>query len=101
MMKKHVRIVNAILFFMVVILSSCAAKPNCEVAGISDNDPGFWLGLYHGFILLFSLLGKICNLNIGIYATRYDGSIYWLGYLFGLLIFIRIITFAYGFRKDQ
>jgi len=86
---------------MVVILSSCAAKPNCEMAGISDTDPSFWPGLYHGFILPFSLLGKIFNLNIGIHATRYDGSIYWIGYLFGLLIFIRLVVFANDLGKDQ
>jgi hypothetical protein len=40
---------HILLFTLVLILiSSCAANPNCEVAGISDNDPDFWHGLYHG-----------------------------------------------------
>lgn len=92
-MRKHIRMVFAILFLLVLILYSCAAKPKCEMAGISEHDPGLWLGLYHGFILPFSLLGKIFNLNIGIHASSYSGSLYWIGYLIGITLLIRIIIF--------
>lgn len=92
-MRKQIWMAHAILFLLVLILYSCAAQPKCEMAGISDNDPGLWLGLYHGFILPFSLLGKIFNLNIGIHASSYSGSLYWIGYLIGITLLLRIIIF--------
>ncbi len=79
---------------MLLLLSSCAAKPKGEMEAVFKGGAGFWSGLWHGIILPFSLLGKVFNLNIGIHETYYSGPAYWFGFLFGLICLMKFAGFV-------
>jgi hypothetical protein len=67
-----------ILFIFVSSLSSCAPK------GYVLHSAGFFSGIWHGYIIFFSIIGKIFGINVGIYAEHNTGFFYWLGYFIGL-----------------
>lgn len=41
-------------------------------------------GIWHGFIIGFSLIGKLFDADIGIYAEHNTGFFYWLGFIIGI-----------------
>ncbi|PIF33531.1 hypothetical protein CLU81_4147 [Flavobacterium sp. 9] len=67
-----------ILLFFVMSLSSCA--PN----HYESNESGFFSGIWHGIIIVFSIIGKLFGFNIGIYAEHNTGFTYWLGFIIGI-----------------
>ncbi|WP_316807311.1 hypothetical protein [Pedobacter agri] len=67
-----------IALFAMICLSSCAPKYS------SGGEYGFFGGLWHGFIVVFSIIGKILGLKIGIYAENNTGFTYWIGFIIGL-----------------
>jgi hypothetical protein len=67
-----------LLLICVTSLSSCAPK------GYESNEAGFFSGIWHGFIIIFSLIGKVFGANIGIYAEHNTGFFYWFGFIIGL-----------------
>jgi hypothetical protein len=69
-----------LLLFGILLYTGCAYQPRPE----PYNPPGFSSGLFHGFIVLFSLIGSIF-MNIRIYAFPNSGFFYDLGFLLGLL----------------
>lgn len=66
-----------------VVLGGCANQPP---PGAYDP-PGFFSGLFHGFFILFSLIGSIF-MDIRIYAFPNSGFFYDLGYLIGSATFL-------------
>ncbi|MBN2619206.1 MAG: hypothetical protein JXR64_12915 [Spirochaetales bacterium] len=54
---------------------------------IENNLAGFWKGLWHGFIVLFTFIVSLFNKNIGIYEINNSGALYNLGYVLGVSIF--------------
>ena len=74
-------------FVLLLILAlgfiSCAHQPLPE----SYDPPGFFSGLFHGFIILFSLIGSIF-MHIRIYAFPNSGFFYDLGFLIGAAAFL-------------
>lgn len=87
------------LLVLIVFLYSCASKPKGEMESLIEDCPGLWTGLWQGFILPFSLLGKIFHLNIGIHETSYSGILYWIGFMTGFVLLIRIIVFIALLRR--
>ena len=77
---------------VLLLLISCAEKAPCESLPMFNHSASFWLGLWHGFILLFSFLGKVFNLNIGIQEVHFTGFNYRLGYIIGLWLFLKTIA---------
>ena len=71
-------IILVLLLICVTSLSSCAPK------GYESNEAGFFSGIWHGFIIIFSLIGKVFGANIGIYAEHNTGFFYWFGFIIGL-----------------
>ena len=66
-----------------VFLSGCARHSMTEII-----DPqGFWYGLLHGFIILFSFIGSFFQ-DIRIYAFPNSGLWYDLGFLIGASAFL-------------
>jgi len=66
-----------------LILASCAPgneKFTTEVAG-------FWMGLWHGFISLFTFVISLFNDNVTIYELNNTGKLYNLGFILGIAIF--------------
>lgn len=66
-----------------VLLSACATQ-----AGIVPPPavPGFWMGLVHGAIAPFSLIGHLFNSEVRIYAAPNSGGWYDFGFLIGLSV---------------
>ena len=76
---KWLPLLMIILFF----LSSCAAG-NTKF----DIDPaGFWMGLWHGFISLFTFIISLFNDNVSIYEINNSGKLYNLGFILGIALF--------------
>lgn len=57
---------------------------SCAPEGYEHNESGFFSGLWHGFIIVFSLIGKLFGADIGIYAEHNTGFTYWLGFIIGI-----------------
>lgn len=75
-----------LMLVAVLLLTSCAPGPNPE-AREGKGVAGFWLGLWHGFILLFTFIISLFNRNVGIYEVNNNGGWYNFGYLLGVMIF--------------
>jgi hypothetical protein len=63
-------------------LSSCATQP----IQTAYNPPGFLLGLFHGFTMLFSLIGELFTDN-RVYAFPNSGGWYDFGFVLGAASF--------------
>jgi len=75
------------VLLVLVLLAGCAPGAN-DVTRLPDDDPaGFWKGLWHGFIMLFTFIVSLFNDNVSIYEVHNTGKLYHLGYLIGAMIF--------------
>jgi hypothetical protein len=70
--------IGLILLICITSLSSCAPK------GYISSESGFFSGIWHGIIIIFSLIGKLFGANIGIYSEHNTGFTYWLGFIIGI-----------------
>lgn len=70
------------LFTVVLAISACAHQP----LPAGSKPPGFWLGLLHGFFILFSFIGSLFT-DVRIYAFPNSGGWYDFGYLIGVMLF--------------
>lgn len=77
MKKNHIFII-LFLLFVILSLTSCAPEQPTE------KEYGFFSGLWHGFIFIFSLIGKMFGAKVGLYALHNTGFFYYLGFLLGL-----------------
>ena len=87
-MKRAVVLQRRTTFFLVLLAltlgcMSCAHQPRPD----SFDPPGFFSGLLHGFIVVFSLTGSIF-MDIRIYAFPNSGFFYDLGFLIGATAFL-------------
>lgn len=69
---------------LVLALTACAPAANsfAETAAL----PGFWLGLWHGFICPITFLVSLFNDHVGVYEVRNDGHWYDFGFVSGILL---------------
>ena len=77
------------LVLAVLALVSCTAGTNALQNTASGNDQvaGFWHGLWHGFICLFTLVASAFSHSITIYEVHNNGGWYNLGFVFGVMMF--------------
>lgn len=71
------------------VVAACAPSGN-PLAGESlvDGSPaGFLLGLWHGFIVMFTFVVSLFTDSVGVYEVHNTGWPYNLGYLFGVMAF--------------
>jgi hypothetical protein len=66
-----------------LLLASCATQPPVTAV----DPPGFFSGLVHGFLILFSLIGSTFT-DHRIYAFPNSGGWYDLGFFFGASAFL-------------
>jgi len=71
------------MVFLAATLSACATQPHPSAL----EPPGFWMGIVHGFTILFSLVGSIFT-DYRIYAFPNSGVWYDLGYFLGASMFL-------------
>lgn len=72
-----------LLLFVILFITSCA--PGNEKFDISPA--GFWMGLWHGLISLFTFIISLFRDDVTIYEINNTGKMYNLGFIFGILIF--------------
>jgi tetrahydromethanopterin S-methyltransferase subunit G len=77
-MKNQKILVGLILLLVMINLTSCAPS------GYESHEAGFFSGIWHGIIIVFSLIGKLFGADIGIYAEHNTGFFYWLGFIIGI-----------------
>ncbi len=77
-MKNKNILLGLILFLALINLTSCAPS------GYEAHKVGFFSGIWHGFIIVFSLIGELFGADIGIYAEHNTGLFYWLGFIIGI-----------------
>ncbi|TDB39108.1 MAG: hypothetical protein D9V44_05460 [Actinobacteria bacterium] len=78
--------VLAACILLVAMLAGCA--PTSGAAVDAGAEPaGFWLGLWHGFTMLFTFVISLFNEKIGVYAVHNNGGWYDFGFLLGVMTF--------------
>lgn len=73
----------------IVLLTSGLAAAGCayQPAPSAYDPPGFFMGLLHGFIILFSFIGSLFT-DIRIYSFPNSGAWYDFGYVIGAAMFL-------------
>jgi hypothetical protein len=76
----------ALALFLVASCAPTVVTPD-STPGTDGDVAGFWKGLWHGFIMLFTFIISLFKDNVGIYESNNSGNLYNLGYLLGVMIF--------------
>ena len=84
---------RAIILAAALTLAACAATQ--APATVAQAAPGFWLGLWHGFIFPVAWVVSLFMADIAIYAVPNNGGWYDFGYFLG------IVVFGVGARKSH
>jgi hypothetical protein len=74
-------------------LAACAAREAPDA--VQPGAPGFWLGLWHGFIFPVAFVISLFTDKVAIYAVPNNGHWYDFGYFLG------IVVFGVGARKTH
>ncbi len=80
---------TALVVGAVLLLAGCAAGTN-DVAGTAGPDgdvAGFWLGLWHGFIALFTFVISLFTDSVSVYEVHNNGGWYDFGFILGVMCF--------------
>ena len=72
-----------LISLIILVLASCASQPPPEIV----DPPGFWSGLLHGFLMMFSLIGSIFT-DVRIYSFPNSGGWYDFGFFLGAASFL-------------
>jgi len=77
------------MILIIAVISGCAPGPNqlVNAPDPSGNVAGFWQGLWHGFIALFTFLISLFSDKVRMYEVHNNGNWYNLGFLLGVMIF--------------
>lgn len=81
-MKKVIKLI-AIVLVGGFLLSACADVTVIDEC-TTDDPYGFWGGLWHGLITLFSFIGSLFSDDIAVYAVNNNGGWYDFGFLLGV-----------------
>lgn len=75
----------SLLFMIALFLTSCAAGPNtvAHTPPIDGNIAGFWLGLWHGLIVVITFIISLFSDNVNVYEVHNNGGWYNFGFLIG------------------
>ena len=76
-------------------LSACAATQSDAAIATAATTPGFWLGVWHGFIFPVAFVVSLFMPDVAIYAVPNNGGWYDFGYFLG------IVVFGVGARKSH
>jgi hypothetical protein len=70
---------------LILTLSACASQIPATVEQ-SAAVPGFWWGLWHGFIFPFAWIGSLFDPDIAVYAVPNRGGWYDFGFFLGITV---------------
>ena len=86
--------VGAVLAVLALLsLSACAATQQADA--VAPQAPGFWLGLWHGFIFPVAWVVSLFTDQVAVYAVPNSGGWYDFGY------FVGIVFLGVGARKSR
>ena len=83
---------RAAILLAALALTACAHQ---AATAIAPTAPGFFAGLWHGFIFPVAWLVSLFNSDVAVYAVPNDGGWYDFGYFLG------IVVFGVGARKTR
>ena len=66
-------------------LSACAATQSDAAIATAATTPGFWLGVWHGFIFPVAFIVSLFVPDVAIYAVPNNGGWYDFGYFVGIV----------------
>ena len=82
MMKPVSRIAVLAVF---LALAACARQAPDAVSQAASA-PGFWWGLWHGFVFPFAWIGSLFDPKIAVYAVPNTGGWYDFGFFLGVCV---------------
>jgi hypothetical protein len=74
------------IFIGLLLLLVLFFVTSCAPVGMTKEAYGFFYGIVHGFISPFVLIAKLFGAHIGLYAENNTGSLYWVGFILGLVL---------------
>jgi len=74
------RIFIGLLLLVLFFVTSCAPVGN------TSEVYGFLYGIVHGFISPFTLIAKLLGAHVGVYAEHNVGTLYWVGFVLGVIL---------------
>ena len=74
-----------IVVSLALLLSACASQIDAGVAR-NAGAPGFWWGLWHGFVFPFAWVGSLFSDDIAVYAVPNSGGWYDFGFFLGITV---------------
>jgi hypothetical protein len=85
---KSKKTLKRLIIPLMVIISVCIFLTSCATQSMSEvtDPPGFFSGLLHGFIILFSFIGSLFT-DFDIYAFPNSGGWYNFGFFLGVMTF--------------
>ncbi|MGP1352699.1 MAG: hypothetical protein ACTS1Z_05195 [Parasphingopyxis sp.] len=66
-----------------LLLTACAAQQSG--GAVAETAPGFWLGVWHGFIFPIAWIVSLFVDTVAIYAVPNNGGWYDFGYFVGIV----------------
>ena len=70
---------------LMVLVSACASQIDAGISA-APQAPGFWWGLWHGFIFPWSWIGSLFSPEIAVYAVPNSGAWYDFGFFLGITV---------------
>jgi hypothetical protein len=81
----HLMARTSALILLTLLLSACASQIPAGVEEASGS-PGFWWGLWHGFVFPFAWIGSLFDPDIAVYAVPNRGGWYDFGFFLGITV---------------
>jgi hypothetical protein len=73
---------NLAILALALALTACAVQSGNAV---EPSAPGFWLGVWHGFIFPFAFIVGLFKPDVAVYAVPNNGTWYDFGYFVGIV----------------
>lgn len=80
------RIARTVLISAVLLVLAACARQIPEGVSQAPTSPGFWWGLWHGFIFPWAWIGSLFNPQIAVYAVPNQGGWYDFGFFLGITV---------------
>ena len=82
-------LVKVMLLLFLLFMISCTPGTNTmtDAANAEGDIAGFWLGIWHGFTLMFTFIISWFTDSVNIYEIHNSGFWYNFGFLFGVMCF--------------
>ena len=83
------KILLILSLIILLIISACTAGANTFLNTVNPTGEvaGFWQGLWHGFIGLFTFIISLFKDNVSVYEVHNNGGLYNFGFIFGMMMF--------------